>query len=326
MFLNRHLYLAHPATVIGSAASASTWLHEEIHGSPQPWRVLSLHSYACNLENRAGAIAALVSPRYGNGPFHVVAPAALFPTLTQGEKVYLGDGLIRLSSGILDARSARCWSPCLPQATFTPLATDLYFALIENRSFLTSKNSGSQFNRSIMPRSVWLHEYEDSTLISSPSQNMTMLTQRATEALAALEAGWHTRDLHLIAEGAHHLAGLGPGLTPAGDDWMVGWLAGLFLFGEQYGMGAVVRQVARTVADAATPRTTRLSAAWLRHAARGEFAEPWHQMAMGLNSGDIDAAAQAVQRILNTGATSGQDGMAGFLNAVRLFKAWRERS
>jgi hypothetical protein len=26
---------------------------------------------------------------------------------------------------------------------------DLYFALIENRSFLTSKNSGSQFNRSI---------------------------------------------------------------------------------------------------------------------------------------------------------------------------------
>jgi hypothetical protein len=30
--------------------------------------------------------------------------------------------------------------------------TVLYFALIENRSFLTSKNSGSQFNRSIAER------------------------------------------------------------------------------------------------------------------------------------------------------------------------------
>jgi hypothetical protein len=34
-------------------------------------------------------------------------------------------------------------------ATHFQSALHLYFALIENRSFLTSKNSGSQFNRSI---------------------------------------------------------------------------------------------------------------------------------------------------------------------------------
>jgi hypothetical protein len=31
-----------------------------------------------------------------------------------------------------------------------PQELQLYFALIENRSLLTSKNSGSQFNRSIV--------------------------------------------------------------------------------------------------------------------------------------------------------------------------------
>jgi hypothetical protein len=37
--------------------------------------------------------------------------------------------------------------------------TLLYFALIENRSFLTSKNSGSQFNRSIGLESMTLSSY-----------------------------------------------------------------------------------------------------------------------------------------------------------------------
>jgi hypothetical protein len=36
---------------------------------------------------------------------------------------------------------------------FTIHNSQLYFALIENRSFLTSKNSGSQFNRSIVSAS-----------------------------------------------------------------------------------------------------------------------------------------------------------------------------
>jgi hypothetical protein len=35
------------------------------------------------------------------------------------------------------------------QVTVVRAGGQLYFALIENRSFLTSKNSGSQFNRSI---------------------------------------------------------------------------------------------------------------------------------------------------------------------------------
>ncbi len=65
------------------------------------------------------------------------------------------------------------------------------------------------------------------------------------------------------------LAGRGPGLTPAGDDLLAGYAAGLVLFA-----GRVDQ--ARLIAERAAPRTTLLSATLLRHAARGELPEPAH--------------------------------------------------
>jgi hypothetical protein len=65
------------------------------------------------------------------------------------------------------------------------------------------------------------------------------------------------------------LAGRGPGLTPAGDDILCGYVAGLFLFHDR-------REEAAEIALRAAVRTTRLSATLLRHAAVGELPEPAH--------------------------------------------------
>lgn len=67
------------------------------------------------------------------------------------------------------------------------------------------------------------------------------------------------------------LAGRGDGLTPAGDDLLVGYVAGLVLF-----HGSC--EAAAAIADVAAPRTTVLSAALLRHAANGELPEPAHTL------------------------------------------------
>lgn len=73
------------------------------------------------------------------------------------------------------------------------------------------------------------------------------------------------------------LAGRGPGLTPAGDDVLAGYVAGLVLF---HGRSAEAQQLAARVA----PRTTALSATLLGHAARGELPEPAHAL---LERGDV---------------------------------------
>lgn len=75
------------------------------------------------------------------------------------------------------------------------------------------------------------------------------------------------------------LPGRGPGLTPAGDDLLAGYAAGLALW---HGRFADAEAIAGEVA----PRTTLLAGTLLRHAARGQLPEPAHAF---VERGDIAA-------------------------------------
>jgi hypothetical protein len=73
------------------------------------------------------------------------------------------------------------------------------------------------------------------------------------------------------------LLGKGEGLTPEGDDILVGMLAGLRLLGPvvgKPGAGGMLAAIAPIVLTEAPFRTTALSAALLRHAVAGEVADP----------------------------------------------------
>jgi hypothetical protein len=66
-------------------------------------------------------------------------------------------------------------------------------------------------------------------------------------------------------------AGAGPGLTPAGDDVLAGYIAALVLYRGERGTAAAT-------AERAAARTGSLAATLLRHAARGELPEPAHRL------------------------------------------------
>ncbi len=116
-------------------------------------------------------------------------------------------------------------------------------------------------------------------------------------ARAALEQG----DLSAAAAS---LGGLGPGLTPAGDDVLAGVLLARRALG---GAGAEPElvAVARGVA------TTGLSGALLVWAARGQAVEPVHDLLGALAAGDRTAAAAGVERVATFGASSGADLLLG---------------
>jgi Protein of unknown function (DUF2877) len=88
--------------------------------------------------------------------------------------------------------------------------------------------------------------------------------------------------------------GLGPGLTPLGDDLIAGYLAGMALIA-----GDSAR--ATSLAESIAPRTTALSATLLRLAARGDVPEAAHSL---LEDGDPEP-------LLSWGATSGSGFLAG---------------
>lgn len=109
------------------------------------------------------------------------------------------------------------------------------------------------------------------------------------------------------------LLGLGPGLTPAGDDVLVGRLLAVQARGPRGGFPAP-SDLAAPLLAAAENRTTRLSLAFLRAAAEGECGQAWHDLwpTPVPSSGSREAA---IRVILGTGQTSGAAALWGFLTA-----------
>jgi hypothetical protein len=109
------------------------------------------------------------------------------------------------------------------------------------------------------------------------------------------------------------LLGLGPGLTPAGDDVLAGLLVGLSPYGEQSPTAAALR--AEVLAQAPA-RTTTLSGALLRHAAAGAALPEVAAVGRSLagRSGDV---RPALRRLLAVGHSSGAALGHGLLLAAR---------
>jgi len=110
------------------------------------------------------------------------------------------------------------------------------------------------------------------------------------------------------------LIGWGEGLTPAGDDFLIGLTAGL----DALVRGDEGRRRFRSALAAAlagrTHRTTPIAAHYLRLAAGGHYTEPLIRLRHALlceESGDV--VDPALQRALAVGATSGADTVDGLL-------------
>jgi hypothetical protein len=128
-----------------------------------------------------------------------------------------------------------------------------------------------------------------------------------------------------LARVVPRVVGAGPGLTPAGDDVLVGVLAAL---GAVDDPGAAGRR--RRLVDALEPHlrgTTEVSAHLLRQASRGLIGAAAHRLRsvllVGSTPADVDAA---VARVLAVGATSGADAATGLLAGLPISFRLTERA
>jgi hypothetical protein len=112
------------------------------------------------------------------------------------------------------------------------------------------------------------------------------------------------------------LIGLGAGLTPSGDDFLVGALGLLDALAER----KVHAALARAIADVSPASTSALSHCFLRAAAAGHCGEHLHCAVASVISGKPDAAIAAVR---NIGHSSGWDMLAGIVTTLRIVAAKR---
>ena len=129
--------------------------------------------------------------------------------------------------------------------------------------------------------------------------------------LAALRGAVRRADLDAALRTATRLIGLGPGLTPAGDDVMAGTMAGLVLLGHP-----AADRFAAGVYALAAGRTTELSRALLRHAAAGRVSGEYAAVLQGLVG--ERPLGPAIAGLMATGSTSGRAMALGLSTAIDL--------
>ncbi|MGH2537649.1 MAG: DUF2877 domain-containing protein [Candidatus Promineifilaceae bacterium] len=265
-------------------------------------QVFQLFDRAASLLTDREELLSLVVGPAKPGPFSLVirSPAGLKPEslhnrLTIGAPLRSSQGAIYGSNIRIDISQALLWRPALAAHEVVPAA--------------------------IQPAAAALREV---LATAAPDDSLAGLVrgradgpyhQQASRAWRDLAAGWRANDPRRLSKGASRLAGLGPGLTPAGDDFLMGCL----LASAALGTGRPEAGLAEAVVEAGRGRTNRLALAHLQAAAGGEASWDWHELIGGMAAGDWEDVAKTGRRIAALGHTSGADALTGFVLGLELF-------
>lgn len=251
---------------------------------------LSQHRGVLNLITRRGDLVAVVEDAIGPGPYNIVVAAwdRFVAAIKPDDPAYLSDYDLAVGSLSITLCHAPTWNPDpkWPEIAQSPAVT----ANLDHLRVWFGQQRGAPLDR-----------FTATAFQQAASQVVTP---------AAANECW---------QGLACLLGLGPGLTPLGDDWLAGWLLRqhLALYSAAPGSDLPgyppLDMIAAFITERAASQTTRLSQAWLRAAAAGWVDEPWHQLLRTLVSGPPIEMARAAARIVQHGATSGYAMLAGFL-------------
>ena len=238
-------------------------------------RVLASFERACNLVTDAGEVIALVWGGIGNGPLNVVLAQGPGVDLPTGSRFTVSGSDLHILPIVIDLSAADLWNP---QPDWQLLRTRRQQVV-----------AGAAVIAGILATAGW-----------------TLARCGLPEALCGQAAGGQ-------ADAVHALVGLGPGLTPAGDDWLAGWLLAQHLTEDLTGLRS------RSMSGLAD-RTTTLSRALLACAAAGEADAAWHALLASLAEDPMTNPPiyQSTQTILSHGATSGAAMLIGFCAGVTL--------
>lgn len=297
------------------ALSISRPVFDRVSRAGLTGRVFASYRRACNLVTSAGEIIALVGPAIGDGPLNIVIEGSgVFEHVETGWPAVFSDGQLALGDSLVVLwGSARLWSPEVNWGCLTTRP----MRLKDNLAALCSWLSQS-YTTDGLPGLVLGEEArgcEDKTRSPQKRAFLTMAWAGIEGLMRALQDG----DRSSIHESAALLAGLGPGLTPAGDDYLVGLMAGLRIWPGPCGVPP--EEACQIILEATEGKTTLLSQAFLHGAKEGLFGENWHDLLSELARGEALGVQRAAGRILSSGATSGADALAGFLSPY----VWQRR-
>jgi hypothetical protein len=221
-----------------------------------------------------------------------------FEGLRRGDQFTCQNGILHCETApmVVDLRQAQRWKCNLS-------------AFARERNIPSSLIARQRVSRALNER--WAQVENDvSTAISEMAKiipNLITATRRYDDLAAA--------------DSVKGLVGLGPGLTPAGDDFLVGYLAGLWCAaGEKTDCLRFLSHL-RKMVIVLSERTNDISRTYLHHAAHGQVSSRLADLAdaicRGANADQLLVAAEASMRV---GHLSGLEATTGLLMGLSVWE------
>jgi hypothetical protein len=252
---------------------------------------------------RLEQVLSVVAPEIGNGPINVVLDSPIrWADMDIGSPCSIEPGCLAIGPVEIDLRHATLWNP---RPEWSVLRRDRARLLASLPKILEFALPLARPGLLHLTTEI-LHPTSPAAAGSAQEANPLKGTHlpAACTGIRLILDGWPD-DESAITAGAAQLAGLGPGLTPAGDDFLAGLMLRSWLELD------TPKAVCTTMLHVARSRTTTLSAAFLARAALGECNAAWHNFFDRLRTGtDLEQGAHS---ILDYGSTSGADTLAGFI-------------
>lgn len=238
--------------------------------------------------------------------------------LEVGQSVTCEDERLRWAGIEIDLRRARRFDGGIPRAASEPRKGDTLTAWQAARDLLAARQEKKEAALRITAVEAQIREAR-SGATSAPGENPTGDCSRNLSRLARAA---DRLDSGLAAASVLALAGLGGGLTPTGDDALVGFLAGLWaqinITQDRTDWRAALAETVR----AASYRTNDISRTYLVLAAEGQFSSSLAGLAEAVCDGrSPETARAAAEAAFQAGHTSGLDAVTGLLAGLAV---WHE--
>lgn len=267
--------------------AVSTRAHDLVSGPPRVGAVLASGPTAIHIAIQSDPLSSRTT---GRGP----------GAGTQVLQVVTSDGLAMPSCVLVPRPSDRvCWTV----RPGDPVRVGEGRVLLPDRELAAVR----QWRPPRVPEGELSRPAHHALADSAGARSDSLLRECARIVAAAALAEDPGMRQHVLA-----LVGAGRGLTPSGDDALCGVLLALRAVGAPR---AARDRLARVVLGAAD-RTTGLSAGLLRDAADGYAVVPVARLVTALVAVPADDVDEALSRVLEIGASSGADLVAGLLGAL----------
>ncbi len=194
---------------------------------------------------------------------------------------------------------------------------------IDNGNFLISLEKAKKWSSKIEIKEKTLSSRVRDNLFGSflqkdfsTEKERNSVSQELRVRIQELIKSTKERDSSKVSENVKSLIGFGEGLTPSGDDFLVGFIAPLH-FLDNSELYPLLKKIKRII-NLEKEKTTFLSGKFLEYACQGRFPETILNLIETIFSRNRKEVKEAAKKCLDFGATSGRDTLLGVLAGLSL--------